>query len=94
MKTEKINAEDSNPINVFDFMEYRLRFACEFISKKSYWYAYVIKCKEDGLKKVRLNLSDEHKKEYNSIIDTDNFTIDQIPPFTPYCTCEIKRSRK
>lgn len=91
---DKINTEDNDPVTVFDFMEYRLRFACEFLSKKSYWYAYVIKCREDGLKKVKLNLSDDHKKDYNSIIDTDNFTIDQIPPFTPYCTCEIKRSRK
>ena len=89
----KINNGVADPIAVFEYMEYRLRFACEYTSKKSYWYAFVIKCKNDGLKKIKLELTDTHKKEHKKSIDVNNFTLEDIPPFNPYCSCKLTRPR-
>ena len=88
---DKINQKERPVIDVFDFMAYRLRFASEYLSQKSYNYAYVLGCKEMGVPKLKLNLSDKHKEEYDSTIDTNNFNINQIPPFSPYCSCGIQR---
>lgn len=78
----------------FGFMEYRLRFACEYLSWKAYWYSNVIGYKYQGVKTLELELSDNHKKDNKSSISTDKFTIDQIPPFSPYCHCEVKKPEK
>ncbi len=73
----------------FDFMEYRLRFACVYYTQKAYWYGVVKGYAVQGVKKLHLDLTDTHK-DRNSTVLTDNFDIDQIPPFSPYCTCGIK----
>ena len=79
--------------NLFKDMEYRLRFACEYLSAKAYWYSNIIGYKLQGIKSLELDLSDGHK-DNKSTISTDKFTIDQIPPFSPYCSCEVKKPEK
>ena len=88
---EKVNSRQRNVIDTFDYMLYRLRFMSEYLSGKSYWYSYVIAYKEKGVKTLKLKLSDSHKEEYKDKIRTDNFNINQIPPFSPYCSCEIEK---
>lgn len=78
----------------FSFMEYRLRFACEYLSHKAYWYSMIMGYKYQGIKKLKLKLSDNHKEEHNKNINTDSFNIEEIPPFSPYCSCEIERPEK
>ena len=79
---------DSSIIDCFDFMEYRLRFFTDYAANKAFNYAQIQGYKTQGVKKVKLALSDRHKDK-DETIDTDSFNIDQIPPFTPYCRCEI-----
>ncbi len=86
--------EDKNIIDVFNFFAYRLRFAAEYLSGKSYWNAFIYGCKQQGFQELKLNLSDDHSKEHDSVISTDSFNIDNIPPFTPYCSCEVVKPEK
>lgn len=79
---------DSSIIDCFDFMEYRLRFFTDYAANKAFNYAQIQGYKTQGVKKVKLALSDRHKDK-DKTIDTGSFNIDQIPPFTPYCRCEI-----
>lgn len=85
----KIKSKNKSIDDCFIFMEYRLRFACNFLSQKAYWYGFVKGCAVRGAKRLTIKLSDDHKKEHKSVIHTDNFNIDNIPPFSPYCTCSI-----
>ena len=76
--------------NVFDTLEYRLRFLCEHIAAKSYWFGYVKICEQVNVPKVFVNFgqsadSEEHKK----IINPKSFELDDIPAFHAYCTCKI-----
>lgn len=90
---KRVNDEKKRKYSIatcFGFMEYRLRFACDYFSHKAYWYANIIGYRNQGIKKVLLNLSDNHKKN-KSVIETDNFNIDEIPPFSPYCSCEVAK---
>ena len=89
----KVNSHERNTLDCFDFMKYRLRFMSDYLSKKSYWTTVVIAYKEQGYKKLNIKFSDNsnHEKEYDKVIKTDNFKINQIPPFSPYCKCEIEK---
>ena len=87
--SKKIDKKERDIGTCFEFMQYRLRFACNYLSRKAYIYAAVKGYGEQGFKKIELNLSDDHYSEHESVISTDNFNIDQIPPFSPYCSCEI-----
>lgn len=73
----------------FDFMEYRLRFACDYLPRKAYWSAYIIGCSKKDIKTLRLKLSDLHAKDHEETISTTKINLDEIPPFSPYCSCEI-----
>ena len=88
-RTEKAESIDS----CFDFMEYRLRFACVYYTQKAYWYGVVKGYAVQGIKKLQLDLNDTHKDRKSTIL-TDDFDIDQIPPFAPYCKCGIKDPKK
>ena len=71
--------------------EYRLRFLCDYISRKSYWYGYVQQCKEDGIKAIDIQFNDsEHQNGRMTHFNIDRITIEDIPAYSPYCTCGIK----
>ena len=75
---------------VFDALEYRLRFLAEHIVAKSYTYAYAKTCEQLGIKKVYVDFGkSDDKKSHESIIDTSNFALEDIPPFHAYCTCNL-----
>lgn len=76
---------------VFNSLEYRVRFLTEYTVSKSYWYAYVKTCNALGKNKVYVDFGNsEDKKHHKSIIDTNHFSLDDIPPFHAYCSCKIK----
>lgn len=91
---KRINKEDekTSADSCFKFMEYRLRFACEYLSQKSYWYSYLIAQRENGIEKAELELSDNHK-DHDKVVNTSKYSLDQIPPFSPYCSCRIKKTK-
>lgn len=89
----KVEAKDTDINSCFDFMEYRLRFACVYFAKKAFNYGMVKGYAVQGVKSLPLKLTDTHKDRAATIY-TDNFDIDQIPPFSPYCSCSIKRPKQ
>lgn len=71
--------------------EYRLRFLCDYISRKAYWYGYVQQCKQDGIKAIDIQFNDsEHQNGRMTHFNIDRITIEDIPAYSPYCTCGIK----
>lgn len=71
--------------------EYRLRFLCNYISRKAYWYGYVQQCKQDGIKAIDIQFNDsEHQNRRMTHFNIDRITIEDIPAYSPYCTCGIK----
>lgn len=71
--------------------EYRLRFLCDYISRKAYWYGYIQQCKQDGIKAIDIQFNDsEHQNGRMTHFNIDRITIEDIPAYSPYCTCGIK----
>lgn len=77
--------------NILSKNEYRLRFLCDYISRKAYWYGYVQQCKQDGIKAIDIQFNDsEHQNGRMTHFNIDRITIEDIPAYSPYCTCGIK----
>ena len=89
LKNKLETRNDRNIETCFKFMEYRIRFACEYFAGKAYNYACVVGYNQKGIKELELDLSDNDAKEHKSKINTNKFKIEQIPPFSPYCSCSI-----
>lgn len=82
-------------IAIFDAIEYRIRFLSESIVLKSYWYAYVKACHQLHIAKVYIKFnSEKDSKNHKTIIDTNKFTLDDIPPYNAYCSCKIFQERR
>jgi hypothetical protein len=93
----KLNTDASSSYRktVMDTLEYRLRFTCEYVEKKSYWYGYLLAAKQKNVKKIYVKFnSDSDKKEHKSVIDlTNRISLQDIPPFHPYCKCSLYKER-
>ena len=89
----KIDGREDDIAGIFDFMEYRLRFASVYYAGKAFNYGVIKGYAVQGVKKLHLDLTDTHKNR-NPVIQTDNFDIDSIPPFSSYCSCSIKRPKQ
>ena len=74
----------------FNAVEYRLRFLCEKIMPKAYWFGYAKACAYTGIKKIYVDFgkSDDAEK-YEKIVRTTDFTLDEIPAFHAYCSCKL-----
>lgn len=71
--------------------EYRLRFLCDYLTKKAYWWNYVQQCKTDGVKTIEIQFENsDHQNGRMTHFDIDKITIEDIPAYTPYCKCSIK----
>lgn len=85
--------EDRNTIHVesvFAALEYRLRFLLEFILPKIYWYSYAKTGMHLGFDKAYIQFNGSKDKEtHKAVINTNDFGIDDIPAFHPYCDCKV-----
>lgn len=90
----QVNDKKRNAEDTFRYLEYRLRFSCEYLTGKAIFAGMLYGYKQQGYKKAKLKLSDDHSENHESIISTGNFNIDQIPPFAPYCSCGIEKPMK
>ena len=71
--------------------EYRLRFLCDYLTKKAYWWNYVQQCKADHVKTIEIQFENsDHQNGRMTHFDIDKITIEDIPAYTPYCKCSIK----
>ncbi len=74
----------------FNAVEYRLRFLCEKIVPKAYWFGYAKACAYTGIKKIYVDFGkSEDAEEHERIVHTKNFTLDEIPAFHAYCSCKL-----
>lgn len=79
--------------SAFDAIEYRLRFLAEEIVLKSYWFAYIKTCNQFNVPEVYVMFHSGKENDdsigRSSIVKTNSFTLDDIPPYNAYCSCKI-----
>lgn len=93
-KRLKENEDLKNRRHVLQVMEYRLRFACEYFSAKAFWYGFAKTAYLEGIHEIFINFhSKEDADEHRHKILTKSVTVENIPPFKPYCKCTIGISR-
>lgn len=74
----------------FNAVEYRLRFLCEKIVPKAYWFGYAKACAYTGIKKIYVDFGkSDDAEEHERIVRTKDFTLDEIPAFHAYCSCKL-----
>ena len=80
-----------NDLNdAFDKNEYRLLYLLDYIQRKVYWYSYIKTGALIGVEKAYIIFnSDEDKQNHNTEIDTNNFTIDNVPSYHSFCNCKV-----
>lgn len=87
----KLKKDDQNNTNaIFDSLEYRLKFVTDYTLRKAYWYSYVKTGTLHGLKDAYVIFnSEDDAKGKSDHIDLNNFSVDQIPAYHPFCKCSI-----
>ena len=75
---------------VFEAMAYRLRFLCEYVAPKAYWYGYVKTCFGAGIKELEIDFggSDDAKEHKAKIVD-GRISLEDIPAYHAYCDCKV-----
>ena len=87
---EKDLSEDKDVEEVFNKYEYRLRFLEDYIARKAYWYSYIKTGAFSGIKQAYIKFSSEKDaKGRDSVIDTEAFSVDNIPAYHSFCNCEV-----
>ena len=86
----KKSVTDSNLNDVFDKNEYRLLYLLDYMQRKVYWYSYI---KTGALLDVEdayiIFNSKQDKKDHNTYINTNNFTIEDVPSYHSFCDCKV-----
>lgn len=89
-KRVKANRDPITVKSVFMTLEYRLRFLLEFILPKVFWYSYVKTGAYYGINRAYIKFNGSNDKEnHPSEIDTQNFSIDEIPAYHSFCDCKV-----
>lgn len=87
---EKELNEDKSVEDVFNKYEYRLRFLEDYIARKAYWYSYIKTGAFSGIKQAYIKFSSEKDaKGRDNVIDTEAFSVDNIPAYHSFCNCEV-----
>lgn len=87
---EKDLSEDKDIEEVFNKYEYRLRFLEDYIARKAYWYSYIKTGAFSDVKQAYIKFSSEKDaKGRDSVIDTEAFSVDNIPAYHSFCNCEV-----
>lgn len=86
-KDTKKNDDIETALNKY---EYRLRFLEDYLARKSYWYSFVKTGALVGEKEAYIKFSSEKDAEKHADkIDTNAFSIDDIPAYHSFCNCEV-----
>ena len=87
---EKDLSEDKDVEEVFNKYEYRLRFLEDYIARKAYWYSYIKTGAFSDVKQAYIKFSSEKDaKGRDNVIDTEAFSVDNIPAYHSFCNCEV-----
>ena len=83
--------ELENVCAVINALEYRFRFAIEYILPKTVWYSYLKAGEIAGIEKAKVDFGDSSDSEkYDDVVNVKAFSLDQIPAFHPFCDCKLK----
>lgn len=82
----------NNVENLFDTLEYRLRFIIEYFLPKSYYYSYLSASKHFGVSKAKVQFSkdSDDKEMYDEIIELNILSLKNIPPYHSFCKCSVR----
>lgn len=76
--------------DIFDKNEYRLLYLLDYMQRKVYWYSYIKAGSLIGIDKAYIIFnSDSDKENHEPIIDTNKFTIEDVPSYHSFCNCKI-----
>lgn len=76
--------------SIFNKHEYRIKFLEDFVARKAYWYSYIKTGAFVGVEQAYIKFSSEKDADdRNSVIDTNAFSIDDIPAYHSFCNCEV-----
>ena len=91
LKDIKNDIKDESEIEkAFNKHEYRIKFLEDYFARKAYWYSYIKTGAFIGIKEAYIKFnSDEDAKDKNIKINTEAFSIDDIPAFHSFCNCEV-----
>ncbi len=94
---QRINESDTEikKKEIFNTLEYRLRYLIENDLPKVYWYSYVRAGAELGEKFAYIDFDgSEDKKTHPARISTNNFKLEDIPAYHPFCDCKVNFKKK
>ena len=91
LKDIKNDIKDESEIEkAFNKHEYRIKFLEDYFARKAYWYSYIKTGAFIGIKEAYIKFnSDEDAKDKNTKINTEAFSINDIPAFHSFCNCEV-----
>ena len=92
-KYARNNTDRINLINRLDTIKYRANFISDYVENKTFWYSYMKTLSFKGIEKAKINgnESSRHKDEHHGkILDTRNFSLNDIPGYSTGCRCYIE----
>lgn len=79
-----------NMNDVFDKNEYRLLYLLDYMQRKVYWYSYIKAGSLINVDKAYIIFnSNDDKENHKPIIDTNKFTIEDVPSYHSFCNCKV-----
>ena len=95
LKSLSKDATKTEKREIFDVIDYRVRFLANHIIPKAYWYGYVKTCQYLKISEVYVHFhKSPDQEEHDEVIKTSHFSLDDIPAFHPYCSCTISREKE
>ena len=76
--------------DVFDKNEYRLLYLLDYIQRKVYWFTYIKTGAILDVDKAYIVFnSKKDKEEHDVVVDTNKFTIEDVPSYHSFCNCRV-----
>ena len=76
--------------DVFDKNEYRLLYLLDYIQRKVYWFTYIKTGAILNVDKAYIVFNSKKDKEEHDVeVDTNKFTIEDVPSYHSFCNCKV-----
>ena len=80
----------TNLDDIFDDNEYRLLYLLDYMQRKVYWYSYIKAGALIGVSNAYILFNSKNDKEnHKTKIETNNFSLDDVPSYHSFCDCTI-----
>ena len=76
--------------DVFDKNEYRLLYLLDYMQRKVYWFTYIKTGAILNVDKAYIVFNSKKDKEEHDVeVDTNKFTIEDVPSYHSFCNCKV-----